>query len=203
MQQIIDFIREIDKLKGISRRNRPLGQGRFENAAEHSWQVAVLALSLAEFADPAVDLQRVVRMLLVHDIGEIDTGDRIVYAETGWEEHKQAELAAAKRIFGLLPEPQRTEFFALWQEFEAGATPEARLAHAADRAIPAILNLASNGQSWVENGISHARVIARIGPPISAGCPALWRHLETRLAEAQRLGWFGTRPPDDAPAPAD
>jgi len=193
MQQIINFIRELDKLKGITRKNRPLGMERFENAAEHSWQVAVLAFSLAEFADPEVDVNRVVRMLLVHDIGEIDTGDRIVYAESGWEEHKQAERAAAERIFGLLPEPLEAEFLELWQDFEAGKSPEACFAHAADRAIPAILNLASNGQSWVENGIGYDRVIARIGPPIKAGSPALWAYLETRLAEAQEQGWFGTR----------
>jgi len=193
MQQIIDFIRELDKLKGITRKNRPLGMERFENAAEHSWQVAVLAFSLAGFADSVVDVNRVVRMLLVHDIGEIDTGDRIVYAESGWEEHKQAELAAVERIFGLLPDARRREMLQLWMEFEAGETPEARFAHAADRAIPAILNLASRGQSWVENGIGYERVIARIGPPIRAGCPALWIHLKAELDKAQEAGWFGTR----------
>ncbi|ALC17494.1 5'-deoxynucleotidase YfbR [Desulfuromonas soudanensis] len=181
MQQIIDFIRELDKLKGITRKNRPLGMDRFENAAEHSWQVAVLALSLAEFADPGVDINRVVRMLLIHDVGEIDTGDRIVYAEGGWEEHKEAEMVAARRIFRFLPEPKRSEMMELWEEFEAGETPEARFAHAADRAIPAILNLAFNGQSWVENGITFERVVARIGAPIKAGCPVLWSYLEVRL----------------------
>jgi putative hydrolase of HD superfamily len=192
MQKIIEFIRELDKLQGITRKNRPLGTKRFENAAEHSWQVAVLAFSLAEFADPAVDINRVVRMLLIHDVGEIDTGDRIVYAEGGWEEHHAAEMAAARRIFGLLPEPRRSEMMALWHEFEAGSTPEARFAHAVDRAIPAILNLAFHGQSWVENGIAYERVVARIGPPIKAGCPALWTYLEAQLEAAQKAGWFGT-----------
>lgn len=193
MQQIIEFIREIDQLKGITRKNRPLGMERYENAAEHSWQVAILAFSLAEFADPAVDVNRAVRMLLVHDIGEIDAGDRLVYAQGGWAEHRAAERAGAERIFGLLPTPQGSQLMALWQEFEAGETPEARFAHAADRAIPAILNLAFGGQSWVENGIGYQQVVARIGPPIQAGCPALWTYLEARLEAAQQAGWFGTR----------
>jgi len=192
MQKVIEFIRELDRLKGVARKNRPLGMDRFENAAEHSWQVAVLAFSLAEFADPAVDVDRVVRMLLVHDVGEIDAGDRLVYAEGGWEEHHAAEQAGVERIFGLLPEPRRSKMLALWHEFEAGETPEARFAHAVDRAIPAILNLAFNGQSWVENGIGYERVVARVGPPIKAGCPALWDYLEAELAAAQKAGWFGT-----------
>ena len=192
MQKVIEFIRELDRLKGVARKNRPLGMDRFENAAEHSWQVAVLAFSLAEFADPAVDVDRVVRMLLVHDVGEIDAGDRLVYAEGGWEEHHAAEQAGVERIFGLLPEPRRSKMLALWHEFEAGETPEARFAHAVDRAIPAILNLAFNGQSWVENGIGYERVVARIGPPIKAGCPALWDYLEAELAAVQKAGWFGT-----------
>jgi len=191
--QIVDFIREIDQLKGVARKNKPLGQERFENAAEHSWQIALLALSLAGYADTNVDVSRAVQMLLVHDIGEIDAGDRLVYAQGGWLEHQAAEQAGAERIFGLLPEPLRDQFLALWLEFEAGETPEARFAHAVDRAIPAILNLARNGQSWVENGIGHAQVVARIGPPIRVGCPSLWRFLEPQLDEAERLGWFGTR----------
>jgi 5'-deoxynucleotidase YfbR-like HD superfamily hydrolase len=192
MQQIVDFIRELDKLKSVTRKNRPLGLERLENSAEHSWQVAVLALSLTEYAEPGVDINRVVRMLLVHDVGEIDTGDKIIFAETGWEEHKEAELIAAKRIFGLLPEPQRSQFLELWREFEDGKTTDARFANSIDRAIPPLLNLANNGQSWVENGIPHERVIARIGPPIKAGCPALWDYIKTELDKAQQAGWFGT-----------
>lgn len=191
MQQIVDYILELDKLKGVTRKNRPLGLDRFENSAEHSWQIALLAFSLEQYAEAGIDINRVVAMLLVHDIGEIDTGDTIVYMEGGWEERKAAELAAVTRIFGLLPEPQRSRFMELWLEFENGETPEARFAHAADRAMPALLNLANNGQSWRENGISHEQVIHRIGPPIKAGCPALWRHLEARLEEERQRGWFG------------
>ncbi|MFC3533059.1 HD family hydrolase [Vogesella facilis] len=191
MQAIVDFILELDRLKGVTRKTRPLGLDRQENSAEHSWQIAMLAASLQPYAPQPVDIQHVIGMLLVHDIGEIDTGDTIVYAEEGWEERKAAELAAVTRIFGLLPEAQGARFLALWQEFEDGATAEARFAHAADRAMPVLLNLANNGQSWRENGISHQRVVQRIGPPIREGCPALWSYLEAQLEHARQQGWFG------------
>jgi putative hydrolase of HD superfamily len=191
MQQIIDFILEVEKLKGVTRKTRPLGLDRYENSAEHSWQLAILATSLERFAESSIDMNRVVRMLLVHDIGEIDTGDTIFFAETGWEERKAAELNAVKRIFGLLPEDQAAEFFGLWQEFEQAETAEALFAHAVDRAMPVLLNLANEGQSWRENGISYERVVHRIKPPIQAGCPALWEYLEARLEEARDKGLFG------------
>jgi putative hydrolase of HD superfamily len=190
MQQIVDFILELDKLKGVTRKTRPLGLDRYENSAEHSWQIALLAASLAHYAEAAIDINRVIGMLLVHDIGEIDTGDTIFYAEEGWGERKAAELAAVTRIFGMLPEPQSARFMALWQEFENAETPEARFANAADRAMPVLLNLANEGQSWRENGISHERVVRRIAPPIKAGCPALWDYLEARLEEVRQKGWF-------------
>ena len=191
MQQIIDFILEVDKLKGVMRKVRPVGLERYENSAEHSWQLALLAASLVRYAEPGTELNRVIRMLLVHDIGEIDTGDTLVFVEGGWEERKAAELAAVKRIFGMLPENEGATFLALWQEFEHGDTREAHFARAVDRAMPVLLNLANKGGSWRENGISHERVVSRVGPPIKAGCPALWEYLEGRLAEAREKGWFG------------
>jgi len=191
MQEIVDFIIELDKLKGITRKTRPLGLDRYENSAEHSWQIALLAASLAPYAETAVDIDRVVIMLLVHDIGEIDTGDTIFYAEEGWGERKAAEKAAVTRIFGLLPDPQCSRFMALWQEFEDGETAEARFAHAADRAMPVLLNLANEGQSWRENGITYERIVRRVSPPIKAGCPALWDYLQARLDEVRGKGWFG------------
>jgi putative hydrolase of HD superfamily len=190
MQQIVDFILELDKLKGVTRKTRPLGLERYENSAEHSWQIALLAASLAHLAETPVDVDRVVGMLLVHDIGEIDTGDTMVYVEEGLAERKAGELAAVRRIFGMLPEGPGSRFMALWQEFEDAATPEARFAHAMDRAMPVLLNLANEGQSWRENGIGFERIVRRVGPPIQAGCPALWSYLETRLEEVRRKGWF-------------
>jgi putative hydrolase of HD superfamily len=191
MQRIVDFILELDKLKGVTRKVRPLDLERYENSAEHSWQLAMLAASLAHYAETPVDIDRVIRMLLVHDIGEIDTGDTMAFVEGGWEERKAAELAAVTRIFGILPEQQGAPFLALWQEFEHGETAEARFANAVDRAMPVLLNLANNGQSWRENGISYERVVKRVAPQIKAGCPALWDYLETRLENARHEGFFG------------
>ncbi len=191
MQDVVDFILELDKLKGVTRKTRPLGLDRYENSAEHSWQIALLAASLVPYAETPIDIDRVICMLLVHDIGEIDTGDTMVYVEGGWDERKAAERAAVTRIFGMLAEEQRTKFMALWDEFDAAQTPEARFAHAADRAMPVLLNLANKGQSWRENGISHERGVRRVGPPIQAGCPALWDYLEARLEDVRRKGWFG------------
>ncbi len=191
MQQIIDFILELEKLKGVTRKVRPVGLDRYENSAEHSWQLAILAVSLVRYAESSIDTNRVIRMLLVHDIGEIDTGDTLVFVEGGWEDRKAGELAAVTRIFGMLPEDQGASFLALWQEFEGGETPEARFARAVDRAMPVLQNLANEGQSWRENGITYERVVRRIAPPIKAGCPALWEYLEVRLEEARRRGVFG------------
>lgn len=191
MQSIVDFILEIEKLKGVTRKTRPLGLNRYENSAEHSWQLALLARALEHYAEAPIDINRVIRMLLVHDIGEIDTGDTMVYTEGGWEERKAAERATVKRIFGMLPEDTGAEFLELWQEFETAETYEARFANAMDRAMPVLINLSNNGQSWKENGISYERVVQRIGPPIRAGCPPLWDYLEARLKEAEAKGLFG------------
>ena len=190
MKQIVDCILELDRLKGVTRKTRPVGLDRYENSAEHSWQIALLAASMAQYAHAGVDIYRVMAMLLVHDVGEIDTGDTMFYVEGGWEDRKAAEKAAVTRIFSMLPEAQATMFLDLWQEFEDNETPEARFAHSADRAMPVILNLANNGQSWRENGITYERVVNRVGPPIKAGCPALWEYLEGRLEEERQKGWF-------------
>lgn len=191
MQHIVDFILELDRLKGVTRKSKPVGLDRYENSAEHSWQIALFAASMAEFAEPGLDMQRVVAMLLVHDIGEIDTGDTIVYDDTGLAERKAAERVAVERIFGMLPNAEGARFLALWEEFELGETAEARFAHAADRAMPVLLNLANGGGSWVENGISHQRVVRKVGPPIEAGCPALWAWLAPQLDDARAKGFFG------------
>lgn len=193
MQAVIDFILEIDRLKGVTRKNKPLGQARHENSAEHSWQIALLALSLLPHARQPLDGARVVEMLLVHDIGEIDTGDTMIYADVDWAARKRDERAAVERIFGLLPAAERERFLARWIEFDEERTPEAVFAHAVDRAMPALLNLAANGQSWRENGVGYEQVVRRIGPPIEAGCPGLWAHMKLKLDEAQAAGWFGSR----------
>jgi len=204
---VVRFVLELERLKAVTRKTKVLVEGhevRFENSAEHSWQIAMLASALAPFAPTGAgsadapvssdgfDMARVIGMLLVHDVGEIDTGDTLVYVEEGEAERKAAERRAVERIFGLLPDGQGAPYLALWNEFEEGRTPEARFAHAADRAMPALLNLTHGGQSWVEHGITHERVLRRIGPPIEAGCPALWAWMRERLDEELARGWFGT-----------
>lgn len=201
VQQIVDFILELDKLKSVIRKVRPRGLDRYENTAEHSWQITLLALSLAHSASEPVNIDRVIRMLLVHDIGEIDAGDTIVFAEHGWAEQKAAERRSVERIFGLLPDHTGTPLLALWQEFEESQTAEARFAHAIDRAMPVLLNLANDGGSWRENGIRYERVVARIGPEIEAGCPALWNYVDNQLQEARRAGWFGMEVAPQEPSP--
>lgn len=191
MQEAIAFVLEIEKLKAVTRKVKPLGLDRYENSAEHSWQICLFAYALEPYAAAPVHMDHVLRMLLVHDVGEIDTGDTMVFVEGGWVERKQDELAAIRRIFGTLPEAKAAELVALWQEFEAGETAEARLANAVDRAMPALLNLNNKGQSWKENGISYDRVVKRLQRQIEDGCPALWAYMLERLDEARELGYFG------------
>jgi putative hydrolase of HD superfamily len=199
MQQIVDFILEVDRLKAVTRKVRPAGLDRYENSAEHSWQIALFAASLAPYTEGPMDLDRVIRMLLVHDLGEIDTGDTIVFARDGWQERKSAERAAVERMFAMLPGTSGEAFVALWEEFEVAETGEARFAHAVDRAMPVLLNLNNEGGSWKEHSISYARVVERVGPEIEAGCPALWRYIEARLVEAREKQWFG----EELPAAGD
>ena len=187
---IVQFVLEIDKLKSVLRKVRPVGEDRYENTAEHSWQISVFAMSLAKILGISVDVGRVVSMLLVHDIGEIDAGDKFVFAEKGWEERKVTERAAVERIFGIAP-VETTEFLLdLWKEFDAGESAEARFAKAIDRSMPVLLNLRNGGGSWLENAVSYERVVGRVRPEIENGCPALWSYLERQLNTAQAQGYF-------------
>lgn len=190
MEEIVEFVLELDKLKGVLRKVKPIGMARYENSAEHTWHTAMLALSLATYASPDVNLARVIQMLLIHDIGEIDTGDTLFFVEGGWEERKAAELRAVERIVGLLGTAGDI-FLELWKEFEEGETPDARFARTADRAMPVLLNLSSGGGSWRENAVSYETVVSRVGPPIERGCPALWAYIRSRLDVAREQGFFG------------
>lgn len=192
IERVVAFLVELDKLKEVIRKTRIAGGGHYENSAEHSWQLALMALAMEPYAPGPVNIGRVVRMLLVHDVGEIDAGDVIVYAKVDPARRSAEELAGVRRVFGLLPPEQAAPFIELWQEFEAAATAEARFAHALDRSMPVFLNLSNQGQSWRENNIPYAKVVGRIRPEIEAGCPALWQYLEGRLEEARGKGWFGT-----------
>lgn len=192
MRSLHAFALELDRLKLVERKIRLRESGRFENSAEHSWQLAMVAWALAEHAPPGTEMDRVLRMLLVHDVGEIDAGDVLAFAESPREERHRAELAGVSRVLGLLGAvPAAVEMRALWEEFDAGVTPSARFAHAVDRAMPVLHNLANDGQSWRENGVSYERVVRRVRAEIEDGCPALWAYLAARLEEARGRGWFG------------
>ena len=187
--QIIDFVKQIDELKAVLRKTRPLGMERYENSAEHSWQVTLAALMLKDYAAKPVDINRVLRMLLIHDLCEIDTGDVIVYAAVG-SAHEEAEAAATQRILGMLPNAMGDEYIALWHEFEASKSADARFAKALDRALPLIHNLNDQGHSWQSHGITKDQVKAVNGSRIKQGCPQLWELLEPLVDEAELKGWL-------------
>jgi putative hydrolases of HD superfamily len=176
----LDFAVELDKLKAVLRRTRPVGLDRQENSAEHSWQLAVVAMTLAAHAAETVDVGRVLEMLLVHDIPEIDCGDHFVYSRDP-AATARVEAAAAKRLFGLLPEEIGARLHARWHEFEEQRTPEARFAHAIDRMLPILQNLRGGAYSWREHGITADQVKAINGAAIERALPAVWRVLEPKI----------------------
>lgn len=157
----IAFILEIDKMKSIYRQNYIINGGRNETDAEHSWHMAVMALLLAEHADVPVDPVRAAKMALIHDLVEIDAGDTYCFDQTGLLDKAAREQQAAARIFGMLPVDQAVEWQELWQEFEAGQTPEAAFANALDRLQPLLLHSRTEGRSWREHGIVSSQVYER------------------------------------------
>jgi len=185
LARLITFMLEADRLKEVLRRTRILPSRRLENTAEHSWHATLLAVAMAEYAAEPIDLPHVLRMLLVHDIVEIDAGDTFAFSD---QSNKAAsEEAAAERIFGLLPPDLGAEFAALWREFDARATPESRFANAMDRMLPALHNYFGNGGTWREHGVTWPQVEARLRP-IGDGAPTLWAWLQPLLAEARARG---------------
>ena len=183
MQNAIAFILELDKLKRVTRKSRPIGLDRFENSAEHSWQIALFAHALSAYAPPGCDINRVIRMLLVHDLGEIDAGDVPFHAPETHAGQQAGEQQAAERLFGLLPPAQASEFRDLWDEFEAAISDDAKFAKALDRFQPMIHNAATDGGTWVEMSVTLEQIKTRCQPPISGGAPALWTAAEA-MAEA-------------------
>lgn len=185
----VAFVLEVDRLKSVLRRGRLADGSRYENSAEHSWTLAVMALVLAEHAGEPVDVGAVVRMVVIHDIVEVDAGDTYVYDDAGRADKEAREQQAADRIFALLPPRQAAEVRALWDEFEVGSSPEARFARALDRFAGFLLNHASEGRTWRENGVTADRVYAR-NEEIGAGSPQLWEEVQRRLADALDRGWI-------------
>ena len=179
----IRFILELDKAKQVLRQNTLADASRQENDAEHMWHLAVIALVLREHAPGDIDIARVVEMLLVHDVVEIDAGDTFAYDEAGQVDKEERETRAAERIFGLLPDDQARWIWELWLEFEAKATPEARFAASVDRLQPLLLNAASGGQAWKRHGVTAERVRTR-NAHIADGAPALWERAQQVIQRA-------------------
>lgn len=169
----LDFLRELDGLKQIERMTSLIGESRRENSAEHSWHVATMAPLLVEYAPEEVDLVRVMKMLLVHDVVEIDAGDTFCFDEAAHEDKEERERRAAARIFGLLPTDQRDELRTCWEEFEAGGTADARFAVALDRFAGFLQNWHNDGGTWRIHDVARGRILERMAP-IEHGAPALW-----------------------------
>jgi putative hydrolase of HD superfamily len=195
----IEFILELDRLKNIQRQTTLADGSRFENSAEHSWHLALMVHILAEYGPDGLDVAKTTRMLLVHDVVEIDAGDTFCYDAEASVGKFEREKLAAERIFGLLSDDLAAECLELWHEFEVRSTPEARFANAVDRFQPLLLNIATQGGSWRRHGIRREQVERRLGP-IGAGSPRLWEYTRQLLDEADRKGWFETDP-TDAPQP--
>ena len=187
LQQQIEFIKEIDKLKEIYRRSYLLSQTRNENSAEHCWHVSMMALLLSEHANFNINITRVIEMLLIHDIVEIDAGDTFCYDEAGNLDKEQREQKAADRIFAILPDDQADRLMKLWQEYENADTPEARFAIALDRLMPIIHNYSTSGKVWRENGITKDQVLNK-NKKIGNGSSALWEFAKEQIFKAVEKG---------------
>lgn len=161
LKKQLDFMLELDKMKNLYRQTYVLHEDRKENDAEHSWHIAVMAFLLEEYADSETDTFRVMKMLLIHDVVEIDAGDTYCYDEEGYKTKSEREEKSAQRIFGLLPDDQKKEFYGLWREFEDGKTNEAKFAGVLDKIQPLLLNYSKNGISWQEHGIYSEQVASR------------------------------------------
>jgi len=187
INQILDFIVEIEKLKNVLRKSRPVGLKRYENSGEHSWHVCISALMLKDYANSTINIDRVIKMLLIHDLGEIDAGDKIVYAsETA--DHNLNEQNGMRRLLDMLPGDMSTQYFELWEEFEAGITNDAKYAKAIDRVPPLLHNIHDNGHGWKENNISKEKVFGLNSKRISSGSTELWNAIESKLEDAVEAG---------------
>jgi putative hydrolases of HD superfamily len=182
MDRQLAFLVEADKLKNILRRTLLTDGSRQENSAEHSWHLALTAMVLEEYASAPVNMAKVLRMLIVHDVVEIDAGDTFAFDKAGNATKEERERCAADRIFGLLPSEPRTELRGLWEEFDRAATPEARFANAVDRIQPFLQNRETRGGSWRIHNLSREQVLARMDP-IRTALPGLWPMVSATVNE--------------------
>ncbi|RUO19931.1 phosphohydrolase [Aliidiomarina haloalkalitolerans] len=186
IEKILSFIVEVEKLKNVHRQTKPVGLERFENSAEHSWHVCLTALMLKDYANDEIDINRVIKMLLIHDLGEIDAGDTIVYkSET--HDVKAQETAGINRILSTLPGEMSKEFLELWYEFENGETADARFAKAIDRVTPLLHNIHGGGHSWKTHGITKEQVFS-VNQRIEKGSKELWSVMRNKLEDAVNAG---------------
>jgi putative hydrolase of HD superfamily len=183
----IAFLNEADRLKDQLRATPILSNTRPENSAEHSWHIMLYALTLAEHANRPIRIDRVLKMLLLHDIVEIDAGDAPIHGDHDPAEQEAKEIAAAERIFGLLPADQCEEFRSLWEEFEAVESDDAIFAKSIDRVQPVISNLETGGGSWIDYNVTAAQLESRVGVKVRRGAPAVWDALKTRIDS-----WFAS-----------
>jgi putative hydrolases of HD superfamily len=190
------FVLEADRLKSVLRRNTLRYDARRENSAEHSWHLSLMAVTFAEYAPPETDLARVITMLIIHDLVEIDAGDTFVYDAGAVATQAERERAAADRIFALLPTGQAEELRAAWDEFEDRRTSEARFARALDRLQPLLINHGTGGGTWQRHGITADLVRARIGV-IGEGSPALGAYAADLVEDAVRRGFLAEARPAD------
>lgn len=187
LRQQLEFIVEVDKVKNIMRQTYLSDAGRKENDAEHSWHLALMAVLLKEYSNEEVDLSKVVPMVLIHDLVEIDAGDTYAYDEVGAATKAERETKAADRIFGLLPEDQKKWFRELWEEFEEYQTPEARFAHVLDNCQPLLLNDASGGRSWAEHGVKKSQIYKR-NQYTGEGSREIWEYMKELIDKHIGLG---------------
>lgn len=187
LAQQIQFVIEIDKLKGILRQTLLIDSSRRENSAEHSWHIAIMAILLAEYAPEPVNVLRVVKMLLVHDLVEIDAGDTFCYDVQHNQSKTDRELQAADRLFGLLPMDQAQELRSLWEEFEAQETMDARFAACCDRLQPMLHNVETEGGTWKQHNIHREQVLRRAAP-IAQGAPELWKLVQHLIEQSVDKG---------------
>jgi 5'-deoxynucleotidase YfbR-like HD superfamily hydrolase len=180
LEKCFEFIVELEKLKAVTRKIKPVGLDRYENSAEHCWQAAILALVLGKFAEKDVNIDRVAKMLLIHDVCEIDANDVFFFDDAGRADAKKKEEQAMARIFGILPDEIAAEFLELWDEFENGITSEAKYARAIDRVMPVIQNLYNNKQSWVENNVTKEQILTKTAY-IGDGSAILWEVISEKV----------------------
>ncbi|OFX63180.1 MAG: phosphohydrolase [Bacteroidetes bacterium GWB2_41_8] len=183
----VAFIKEIDKLKYIQRKTKLFNSDRHENDAEHSWHLAMMTIVLAEHSDKPIDVLKVLKMVLIHDIVEIDAGDIFIYDSVKSHTNTEEELIAAKRIFGLLPTEQAEEFVAIWLEFEDGITDEAKFAKSMDRFEPLLQNTSNNGGTWKEFNVPYQKVYDK-KKVIKNGSSSIWNYAENLINESVDKG---------------